>query len=142
MPSPAAIRRVRRSILRWYNVNARRFPWRLSSASTYVRIVSEVLLQRTRADVVARYLPTFLRRFPTWRALAGASLEEMHEGLRPLGMWRGRAPALQGLAAYAAHHRGRFPVNREDLEQIPAVGQYVGNAVQLFAHGVPAPLID
>src|SRR3954447_10218873 len=104
MPSPAVIRRVRRSILRWYNVNARRFPWRLSSASTYVRIVSEVLLQRTRADVVARYLPGFLRRFPTWQSLAGASSEEMQEVLRPLGLWRVRATALQGLADYAARH--------------------------------------
>jgi A/G-specific adenine glycosylase len=142
MPSPAAIRRVRRDILRWYDSNARRFPWRLSSASTYVRIVSEVLLQRTRAEVVGKYLPSFLRRFPTWRSLTDASLGEMQEALRPLGMWRVRATALQGLAAYAARHRGRFPANREDLEEIPAVGQYVGNAVHLFAQAIPAPLLD
>jgi A/G-specific adenine glycosylase len=142
MPPPGVIRRIRRDLLHWYDCNARRFPWRLSSASTYVRIVSEVLLQRTRADVVARYLPGFLRRFPTWQSLAGASSEEMQEVLRPLGLWRVRATALQGLADYAARHRGRFPANREDLEQIPAVGQYVGNAVHLFAQNVPAPLID
>jgi A/G-specific adenine glycosylase len=142
MPTPVVVRRVRRDILRWYDANARRFPWRVASASTYARIVSEVLLQRTRADVVASYLPGFLRRFPSWRSLAAASFDEMQAVLRPLGLWRVRAVALQGLAAYAASHRGRFPAKREWLEKIPAVGQYVGNAVRLFAHRIPAPLLD
>lgn len=35
-----------------------------------------------------------------------------------------------------------WPKERRELEQIPAVGQYVANAALLFIHGEPHPLMD
>jgi A/G-specific adenine glycosylase len=35
-----------------------------------------------------------------------------------------------------------FPSSREELETLPAVGQYVASAVLLFAHKRPEPLLD
>lgn len=107
-----------------------------------MRIVSEVLLQRTKAETVSRYLPAFVARFPSWARLAAASESELEPLLKPLGLWRRRAVSLAGLARYAASVRGRFPSKRDDLEAVPAVGQYVANAILLFRHGLPAPLLD
>jgi A/G-specific adenine glycosylase len=35
-----------------------------------------------------------------------------------------------------------FPIDRRQIETLPAVGQYVASAVLLFAHGRPEPLLD
>ena len=37
---------------------------------------------------------------------------------------------------------GKFPNADNNLSKIPAVGQYVANAIKLFQHDVPAPLLD
>lgn len=143
-PQPSLRRRqaFRARLLRWFDAHGRRFPWRAPRASTYLRIVSEVLLQRTRAEVVARIIPAFLERYPSWASLARAGEADLQEVLRPLGLWRRRAVSIRGLARYADSTRGRFPSRREDVESVPAVGQYVANAIWLFAHRRPAPLLD
>ena len=38
--------------------------------------------------------------------------------------------------------KGEFPNSRQELEMLPAVGQYVASAVLLFSHGRSAPLLD
>ncbi len=41
-----------------------------------------------------------------------------------------------------AKRNGRFPKTREEIEKIPAVGQYIANAVLMFCHEQPQPLLD
>jgi A/G-specific adenine glycosylase len=35
-----------------------------------------------------------------------------------------------------------MPLDREELEGLPGVGQYISNAVRLFGKGEPEPLLD
>lgn len=126
----------------WFEVNGRDFPWRSPRASTYERICVEVLLQRTRAETVSAYYRDFFSAFPDWQSLDRASLEELESALKPIGLWQRRARALSGLANSVVRMGGVFPQNREALENIPAVGQYVANAILLFQHGAPEPLLD
>jgi A/G-specific adenine glycosylase len=37
---------------------------------------------------------------------------------------------------------GRFPEERRDIEALPGIGQYIANAVLLFCHDMPQPLLD
>ena len=133
---------LRKRLLAWYELNGRPFRWRDPEASLYEKICVEVLLQRTRAPTVQKIYPTFFAQFPSWSAIANAETVELEEALRPLGIWRRRAIALRSLASYALEHRGNFPSTREALLEIPAIGQYVANAVLLFQHGKPRPLLD
>jgi A/G-specific adenine glycosylase len=105
-------------------------------------VVVEVLLQRTRAETVRAFLPSFLERFPSWEAVAACKLDELGEALKPIGLWRRRAPPLLGLAKEMVVRDGLWPRDRDELENIPAVGQYVANAVLLFIHDEPHPLMD
>jgi A/G-specific adenine glycosylase len=105
-------------------------------------IISEVLLQRTRAETVARVLPLFMARFPSWRQLSRASTEELYRVIVPLGLWRRRAVAIEALAREMHHRRGRWPRDRAAIEAIPGVGQYIASAVLLLVHQQPEPLID
>lgn len=132
----------RRKLLAWFRRYGRRLPWRKTSARSYELIVAEILLKRTRAETVRSYFPAFLKRFPSWGVLAAATEGQLRSYLQPIGLWRQRAAALRALAAEMVRRRGRFPRDREAIERLPGVGQYVANAILLFCHGERQPLVD
>lgn len=138
----AKLTRLRATLVGWYQQDGRQFPWREPTASTFERICVEVLLQRTRAEAVAVLYPRFFGDFPDWDSIAGAQSAELEDVLRPIGLWRRRARSLKQLATYAAARGGEFPENPDELAMVPAVGQYVRNAILLFQYGQSRPLID
>ena len=141
-PSTARLTAIQRGLLGWYSTNDRGYPWRRSSATKYQRVIAEVLLQRTKADVVARMFNAFIARYPSWRRLAEASQVELEDTLRPLGLWKRRAVSMGALAEAMRVRRGRYPKERHLLEDLPAVGQYVCNAILMFDQGACQPLLD
>jgi A/G-specific adenine glycosylase len=141
-PNNEETRRFRLGVLDWFRENSRDFHWRAGHACTYTKVVSEVLLQRTQAPVVSEFLPTFLSAFPNWEAIAASEEENLGSVLRPLGLWRRRAKSLKALSAEISRRDGSWPATRLELEEMPAVGQYVASAVMMFEHGTPAPLMD
>jgi A/G-specific adenine glycosylase len=138
----AKLTRLARDLGTWWAKSRRDYPWRADEAGSYERIVVEVLLQRTTAAAVSRFYPAFLDRFPGWQELADSGPEDLEEFLRPLGLWRRRAASLLGIARYAAASGGKFPSDPAEHVEIPAVGQYVSNAVLMFQHGKATPLLD
>jgi A/G-specific adenine glycosylase len=117
-------------------------PWRKTGEPVYRLVVSEVLLQRTRAEAVAAMYRPFFRAFPSWRKLATADDADLERFLKPLGLWRRRRDVLLRLAAAVGERGGRLPKGRQEIERLPGVGQYIANAIQLFATGLGAPLLD
>jgi A/G-specific adenine glycosylase len=132
----------RSALLEWWGPRRRMFPWRRSSASVYHQIVSEVLLQRTRAETVAAFWPLFIATYPNWAALANSTEKHIEATLRPIGLSQQRAPRLRDLARFMVSRRGRFPESRVEIEALPAVGQYVANAILLFCFGKREPFLD
>ena len=138
----ARITRVRAKLLAWFERHGRSFPWRSNNATVYEQVCVEVLLQRTRAETVAKLYDSFFDRYPGWSHLAAAPVRELEEVLKPIGLWRRRARSVSALAKYADEHGGIFPENERELLLVPAVGQYVANSILLFQCGKPKPLID
>ncbi|WP_082020303.1 hypothetical protein [Leisingera sp. ANG-M6] len=136
------ITRTRAALVAWYAGHGRHLPWRSPSASTFEKICVEVLLQRTRAETVARMYDAFFRKYSGWGQIARAEREELEAYLKPIGLWKRRAASLQGLAAYADAHGGVFPRDAFKHANIPGVGQYVSNAILLFQHKKVRPLLD
>jgi A/G-specific adenine glycosylase len=132
----------RRRIYSWFLQHGRSFPWRKESASCYQQVIAEALLQRTRAEMVARVFVAFVRRFPSWRTLAAARRTDLTIFLKPLGLWKRRAASIQKLSKEMARRHGRFPRTRDEIEKLPGVGQYIANAVLLFCYDQPEPLVD
>jgi A/G-specific adenine glycosylase len=96
------------------------------------------MLQQTQ---VARVLPAyarFLKRFPTPRALARASLAAVLREWSGLGYNR-RARDLQRAARQS--FRG-LPRDVAQLDALPGVGAYTASAVACFAHGQATPFAD
>jgi A/G-specific adenine glycosylase len=141
-PNLSKIQWFRANILSWSDRNNRRFPWRNKSASKYQLIIAEVLLQRTKAETVSRFYPSFIKKFSSWKTLAKAKEKNLQTFLKPIGLWRQRAISIKNLSVEMAKRNGRFPKTREEIEKIPAVGQYIANAVLMFCHSQPQPLLD
>ena len=140
--SKRQIKYFQKKLILWFEENGRKFPWRKKRLSNYQRIISEVLLQRTKAETVAKFYPKFIKSYPSWKSLASVREEDLKICLKPLGLYKQRAPRLLGLAKEIARKNGRFPKNRKELETIPFVGQYIANAILLFVHNNPEPLLD
>lgn len=136
------IRDFRRLLLSWFRHEGRGFPWRAWDTTVYELVVSELLLQRTRAETVAIFFPRFVARFPGWRELALATEDELRVFLEPIGLWRRRAASLRALAAEMQSRQGHFPTTREEIESLPGVGQYVASAAMVFCHGRREALLD
>jgi A/G-specific adenine glycosylase len=126
----------------WFPVEGRSFPWRSSRASNYKKVVCEVLLQRTRAETVASIYTKFFNIFPNWEEISSSSISKIQDVIKPLGLWKRRARSLRELAREIQKLRGRFPKKRKLINELPSVGQYIGNSIELFVHKRPLPLID
>lgn len=129
------------ALLGWYGREARDLPWR-RSADPYRILVSEVMLQQTRVEVVRDRYVDFLARFPDLSALAGAGEDEVLAAWSGMGYYR-RARSLRRLAlAVLAEHGGRLPAAREALRALPGIGDYTAAAVASIAFGQPALAVD
>jgi A/G-specific adenine glycosylase len=136
------IYRFREILLTWFIKNRREFPWRKSTTTKYQYIIAEILLQRTRAETVAAFFPVFFRDYPSWKKLSMANIEQLQHYLQPIGLWRRRASSIHSLAQEMRKRNGRFPHDRKEIEELPGIGQYITNAVLLFCHDEPQPLLD
>lgn len=118
----------------WFRSNGRSFVWR-EWTDEYRLAVAELLLQRTRAATVARFIPAFVERYPDWQALARVPVATLGEVLAPIGLSRRRADVLTRLAKHIGAER---PVT----EAAPGVGQYIGRAIAVMTHGARLAMVD
>lgn len=136
------VRFFQRTLFGWYRKEGRHFLWRNNYCDEYQVVIAEVLLQRTQAERVETFLSDFLKSYPSWGTLAMASPDALEEILEPLGLWRRRAKALLSLAKAVVNGGGQLPSSRTELESLPAVGQYIANAIITMCQGGREPLLD
>jgi A/G-specific adenine glycosylase len=138
---PAKVAALRVRLLGWYAQHQRNLPWRQSS-NPYAIWVSEIMLQQTRAAVVADRYQEFMERFPTLIALALAPEQDVLALWSGLGYYR-RARMLHKAAEFvAAHLGGNLPARAEELCVLPGIGAYTAAAVASIAHGEPVAVVD
>lgn len=115
-------------------------PWR-KYRTPYRIFLAEMLLVRTRTDVVADHFERIVSKYPTIEALALANENELREVLRPLGLSK-RVPYLIKAARYICdNHNGEVPADFESLLKVPGIGRYTATAILTFAYNqelVPA----
>jgi A/G-specific adenine glycosylase len=131
--------RFRRALLRWYDREHRKLPWR-GESDPYRILVSEVMLQQTRVAVVEARYAEFLRRFPTLEKLAGAREQSVLAAWSGLGYYR-RARSLRQAAMALVRRRG-FPRTASELEMLPGIGRYTAAAVASIAFEEPIAVVD
>ena len=125
-------------LLAWYRIHKRDLPWR-HDRTPYTALVAELMLQQTRVEAVKERYVAFLARFPSARALADASEEEVLKLWEGLGYYS-RARNLHRAAKIIAEHG--FPTTFAGVRALPGVGDYTAGAVCSIALGLPVPAVD
>jgi A/G-specific adenine glycosylase len=100
-----------------------------------------MLVQTTVAVAIKRY-PRFLRRFPTLKSLAQASLDEVMKEWEGLGYYHRARYLHQAARIVEERHAGAFPRTYEEIRALPGAGDYVAAAVANFCFGARVPAID
>jgi len=109
----------------------------LHFTNAFELLVATVLSAQCTDERVNAVTPELFRRFPTARALAGATLPELEELVRTTGFYRNKARAIQALAqALTADHGGEVPPRMDDLRALPGVGRKTANVVLGNAFGL------
>ena len=139
--APSRLRRVHAGLLRWYQEQGRRLPWR-QTRDPYAILVAEMMLQQTQVDRVMPKYTAFLAAFPTIAALAAASRGEVIRHWAGLGYNR-RAVHLHRIAQQVvADHAGVLPTDPATLRTLPGIGRYTAAAVACFAAEAPVAVLD
>jgi len=136
------IKFFRKSLLDWFKLNGRAFPWRNEDTSNYQIIISEILLQKTKAETVAKYYSIFFKKYPNWNELIKASVIDLENILKPLGLQKHRARRLFKIAQEYKNKKGSLPKNKEELNDSSLASQYISGAYELFILKRRAALID
>ncbi len=128
-------------LVRWYQKNHRKLPWR-RTRDPYKIWVSEVMLQQTTVGTVIPYYERWLRRFPSLRHVARASLEDVLASWQGLGYYSRARNLHQAAGIIAGEYEGRLPADRESLKKLPGFGPYTTGAVLSIAFGQRQPVVD
>jgi A/G-specific adenine glycosylase len=123
----------------YYRRARRDLPWR-RTRDPYAIWVSEIMLQQTRVATVIPYWERWMARFPTVRALADASLDDVLAAWAGLGYYSRARNLHAGAAAIAA--RGAMPSTARELMSVRGIGAYTAGAIASIAYGERAPLVD
>lgn len=113
-------------------------PWRTKGIGAYEVWVSEIMLQQTQVTRVLTYYTRFLQRFPTVLDLAAAAWEDFLPYYEGLGYYNRGRNMLRTAVMVRDSFGGVFPKTREELLQLPGVGEYTAAAIRSFAYNQDA----
>jgi len=136
------IKYFRQVLLEWFDSNKRDFPWRNENVSNYELILSEILLQRTKAETVAKYYNVFFKKYPNWEKLIKAKNKDLEEIIKPLGLHTQRAIRISKIIQEYKDKNGLLPQNKDELQESSLASLYISNAYELFVLKHRAALLD
>ena len=100
------------------------------------------MLQQTQVDRVLPKYGEWLRKFPSFAALATAPEREVADTWYPLG-YNVRPRRLQTIAREAvARYGGQLPSDEASLMSFKGIGAYTAGAIRSFAFGERAAILD
>jgi len=129
-------------LLAWFLAHRRPLPWRTPRGvrrDPWQTLVSEVMSQQTRLDVVVPRFHQWMEQFPTPAHLAKASEQEVLAAWAGMGYYS-RARNLQK-AAQAVADRG-WPTDHTGFLALPGVGPYTAAALASLCFGEQVAMID
>ncbi len=128
-------------LLDWYRTGHRDLPWR-ADRDPYHILVSEIMLQQTRAETVIPYYHRFLATLPTLADLAAADDETLHKLWEGLGYYSRVRNLGRAARMVMAQHSGTIPADFAALLSLPGVGRYTAGAIASIAFDIPVPAVD
>ncbi|OYV67273.1 MAG: endonuclease III [Gemmatimonadetes bacterium 21-71-4] len=102
----------------------------LDFRNAYQLLVATILSAQCTDKRVNMVTPALFKKYPTPRALAKASQEDVETLIRSTGFFRNKAKSLIGMAvAVTEQHRGAVPDSMDALTRLPGVGRKTANVI-------------
>ena len=128
------------ALVAWWQLERRSFPWR-KKMPLWKALLTEVMLQRTRADQVSKSFRNLDSEYRVASQLSTMSVQDATRLFKPLGLvWR--VPLFLRLAHEIARRKGRLRRTQDKLQELPGVGAYAAGAALSLHGGVRAVIID
>lgn len=136
------LRVFRSTVWNYWKKNGRHdLPWR-KTHDPYKILLSEIMLQQTQVSRVIEKYKSFLKKFPTLRALAKASLSDVLKEWSGLGYNR-RGKYLHDAAKVVVEkYGGKVPRDAVALRALLGIGEYTASAVRVFAFNEPDIVVE
>ena len=130
-----------KKILKWFQTNARAFEWR-KETDPYRILIAEIMLQRTRAEQVSPVYSEFIKEFQDLASITATDKKKVAKYFKKLGLfWR--CNSVMTMAKYILEkYNGIIPVSRIKLLKIPSIGEYISNAILVFAFNQRITVVD
>src|SRR5918994_1069418 len=106
-------------------------------------VTATILSAQCTDERVNQVTPALFRRFPTPRALAAATTDDLEPQIQSTGFFRAKSRSLVGMAnAVVSGHGGGVPKTMDELGKVPGVGRKTANVVLGHALGIPGLPVD
>ncbi|MFZ6015844.1 MAG: endonuclease III [Patescibacteria group bacterium] len=106
-------------------------------------LIATIMSARTTDAQVLKMFPGFRKKFPNWKKLADAKLEDIAKAMNTIGLYRNKAKSIKALAQkIITDHNGKVPNNMEDLVALPGVGRKTASCVLSECFHQPAIAVD
>lgn len=128
-------------LLKWYQTNGRKLPWR-DHPDAYRVWVSEIMLQQTQVKTVIPYYTHWLNKFPDFQSLAHSSEEEVLLAWEGLGYYTRARNLLKASRIIVDRFGGAIPQDRKSLLSLPGIGRYTVGAILSIAFNQNEPILD
>jgi len=136
-----AVLAFRRRVYAHWHKHGRSFPWR-KRITPYRVFVSEVMLQQTQAARVAPVFEVFVKRFPSFAALARSPLARVMRAWQGLGYNRRALYLKKAAQTVMRNHKGKLPREAALLIKLPGIGPATAGSIAAFAFNKPAVFIE
>jgi endonuclease III len=130
----------------WLNVLEQLYPQaqcELIHHSPFELLISVILSAQTTDKAVNLVTPALFQRFATPFDMAHASIQELEEALKQIGLFRSKAKHIKAAATMLIEEfDGEVPRTRTALMKLPGVGRKTANVVLSVAFDIPAVPVD
>jgi A/G-specific adenine glycosylase len=135
------IKNFRNNLLKWFQANQRKLPWR-ENRDAYKIWISEVMLQQTQVNTVIPYFIKFIKQFPNIKSLANANTQEVLKLWEGLGYYARARNMFRAAQMINQNHEGKIPIDYKETINLPGFGDYITAAVLSQAFNLPYPVVD
>ena len=127
-------------LLKWYDKQNIKFPWR-NISNPYHIWVSEIMLQQTQVKTVIPYFEKWIKNFPTIESVANANDEEIFKNWEGLGYYK-RALNLRQACIEIMNNEGLLYSTSDQLIKLKGIGDYTASAIASIAFNEVTPAVD
>ncbi len=132
---------ISKVITNWYQLNARKLPWR-ETKDPYKIWVSEIILQQTRVAQGLSYYIRFIDAFPDILSLSKAPEDLVLKRWEGLGYYSRARNMMFAANQIVDLHQGVFPNQYHEIIKLKGIGPYTAAAISSFAFGQAYAVVD